>query len=159
MNEIEKLVAIENIRLQLYLYCQGVDRRDWSAVRSVFADELEHSHGSFKGSADEFIEFASKFMKNIKTTQHSITNLLFDFSADGLSASTFAYFNAVHFIEQHAVATVKIGGTNIDAEDKDTDWLVEGTYDDRWVLRDGQWLIVQRLAKHNWERMEPAMPR
>jgi len=159
MNEIDKLLALEAIRQQLYLYCQGVDRRDWPLVRSVFADEHQHSHGSFKGSADEFIKFVSKFMENIKTTQHSITNLLFDFSSDGLSASTYAYFNAVHFIEQHAVAAVKIGGSNIDVEDKDTDWIVEGTYEDRWVFRDGQWLIVQRLANHTWERMEPANPR
>ena len=151
METTELLWAREQIRDRLHLYCKGIDRRDWSLVRSCFADDHVHNHGGFTGSADEFVGFARSVLETIPATHHSISNVHIDFAADGLSASTEANFVAYHLIEagHHDGTPVPTGG-------KATDWIVAGRYCDRLEFRAGEWLIVERNAVHDWERSEDA---
>lgn len=151
MTEIETLIATENIRKQLYLYCKAIDGKDWDFLRTCFGDEHVHQHGAFTGSADEFIGFARKTLAKIKVCQHSIANVLVEFSDDGLSAKTEANFSAVHLIEAAMAPSMHFEAGNVD-----TDWIVAGCYHDRWVYRDGGWLIIERKAQHLWERIEPS---
>ena len=151
MNEIEGLLAREQIRDQLSLYCQGVDGNDWELVRSCFADDHQHDHAPFKGSRDEFIEFASGVMKSVAVSRHSITNVIINLSEDGLTASSEANFTSIHFIEGSAGQ-----GLSFASGDEDMDWMVVGSYSDQWVLRDGKWLINRRKSTHHWDRIEPS---
>jgi hypothetical protein len=155
VTDTDNFVIYEKIRTQLYLYCQGVDKRDWSLVRSCFAAEHQHRHGSFAGSLDEFIGFASHVMGVINVSHHSISNVVIHLDDDGLGARTESKFTAVHFI----AAEVDTEGFFIETKGVATDWLVAGSYCDRWVYRDGQWLIVERDAAHDWERLEDSRPR
>ena len=155
MNDAEMLVAHEKIRTQLYLYCQGIDKRDWPLVRSCFAVEHKHRHGSFAGSLDEFIGFASQVMGVITVSHHSIANVVVDLDDNGLAAKTEANFTAVHSI----AADVETQDFFIETNGIATDWLVAGSYSDRWVFREGRWIIVERNAAHHWERLEPSRER
>lgn len=153
MNDIQTLLAKDKIKTQLSLYCKGVDQRDWDLVRSCFGDNHQHQHGAFEGSLDEFIGFASRSLSKIKISQHSLSNLMVTFSDDGLSAQSEVYFTAFHSIEGSAEWSV------FEIHGQDTDWIVAGCYEDRWVCVDDDWLIVKRNARHNWERIEPSKGR
>ncbi len=151
MNQIEKLIAQDEIRATLYKYCKSIDCNDWDGVRSCFWEEHRHQHGIyFSGSLDEFIGFAKYASESFKRSRHCILNLVVEFSDDGLSATSDANFTAVHFIE---------GGTEtefFDTSKGDLDWLIAGDYQDKWKYRDGQWRIIERHADHLWERLEPS---
>ncbi len=151
MGSVEELWAREQIRDRLFLYCKGIDRRDWALVRSCFADDHVHSHGGFTGSANEFIGFASAVLGAIPATHHTIGNVIIDLAADRMSAATEANFVAYHRIEagHHDGTPVPTGG-------KATDWIVAGRYCDRLENCGGTWLIVRRDAVHDWERIDEA---
>lgn len=154
MNDLEKLIAKENIKTQLALYCKGIDRRDWSLVRSCFSERHHHKHGPFEGSLDEFIGFASKNLGHVKVSHHSLANFIITLGDDGTSAQSEVNFTAVHLIEASVTEdlTYTIKG-------QDTDWTVAGSYVDQWVLEKDQWLIIKRHAHQYWQRVEPAMGR
>lgn len=153
MDEIQELVAHEKIKKQLYTYCKGIDTRDWALVRSCFGAGHKHIHPPFSGTLDEFVSFASENLKVIKTSHHSISNLIIDIADDGLSANTEAYFRAFHLIEASDATKLSFETGGVD-----TDWTVAGAYVDRWVCQDGVWLIVERNARHIWERIVPSKP-
>lgn len=153
MSDTEKMVEQEKIKTQLYLYCKWMDACDWDALRTLFAEEHIHHHGSFTGYLEEFIGFARKTMDKVEASQHSLSNILVDISEDGLSATSESNFYAVHFVKSAHAANM-----HFDAPAEDTDWLVAGIYKDRWVKRDGKWLIIERIGRHVWDRVEPAKP-
>lgn len=152
MNDVERLVASDKIRKQLYLYCKGIDQRDWPLVRSCFAEEHQHRHPPFEGSVDEFIGFASMAMTIIPISNHSISNMIIDIDDDGQGAKTEAGFCAIHVIEEGA----DVGFLSFDLNGEESDWTVVGSYHDRWIFRDQKWLIVERDARHIWQRLEPS---
>ena len=72
MGILETLWAREQIRDRLYTYCHGIDQRDWKLVRSCFGNDHHHTHGKFSGTADEFIEYASGFLKEVASSHHCL---------------------------------------------------------------------------------------
>ena len=151
MDIVEQLWAREQIRERLHLYCKGIDRRDFALVRSCFADDHYHDHGGFNGSPDEFVAAAAGLLAKMPATHHSISNVHITLSEDGLSAAVEASFVAYHLIE----AGHK-DGMPVPTGGKATDWIVAGRYLDQMELRNGTWLIVNRLGVHDWERYEDA---
>ena len=147
MGILETLWAREQIRDRLYAYCHGIDQRDWKLVRSCFGDDHHHTHGKFSGSADEFIEYASGFLKEVASSHHSISNAKIDISDDGKSAHCDANFLAFHKIEDGKAPVMAFPSNG-----NGTDWDVAGRYIDDLEFRDGNWLIVKRRAFHVWER-------
>lgn len=157
VNDIELLLAREQIKTQLYTYCKGVDSCNWAMVKSCFAPEHVHQHNAFTGSVDEFIGFASGTMGKVKASQHSIANMVINLSEDGLSASSEANFHALHIIEADNLPKMHFyKGIVAEGPSVETDWIVAGIYKDKWVFRDGGWLIIQRNASHTWDRVEPS---
>lgn len=148
---IEELLAREQIRDVLHRYCKGIDRRDWALVRACFADDHVHNHGGIHGSADDFVRMACAVLLMIPATHHTIGNVHFTFSEDGLSVQTEANFVAYHLIEAGHME-----GTPVTTHGKATDWIVAGRYCDRMERRGGAWIIVRRDAVHDWERVDPA---
>lgn len=151
MDKLEALWAREQIRDILHRYCKGIDRRDWELVRSCFADDHIHNHGDISGSPDDFVRMASGLLEAIPATHHSISNVHFEFSADGSSVETEANFVAYHLIEAGHPE-----GMPVETNGEATDWIVAGRYCDRFEKRDGEWIIVRRNAFHDWERHDPA---
>ncbi len=149
MNDIERLVAKDKIKTQLARYCKGIDTRDWAMVRSCFGEGHQHKHGPFEGTLDEFVGFASNSLSKIEVSQHSLSNFIITIGDDGLTAKSDVNFTAVHLISASITEDLTF---NIVGED--TDWTVLGNYADEWVCRDGEWLIVKRVAGQHWQRVE-----
>ncbi len=156
MNDIEKLIAREKIERQLYKYCRSLDQKDWQALRACFGEEHVHKHGSYTGDLDGFIHFAKQVGERMHVAHHSISNLMVDVGDDLLSATTQAYFSAVHKIDGSKISEMYFFTDDI--EEVDSDWMVAGYYNDRWIFRDEKWLIVERNARHVWERLAPITP-
>ena len=151
MYTLEQLSAREEIRDLLHRYCKGIDRRNWTLVRSCFADDHVHKHGEYSGPPDEFIGFASQVLSCVPGTHHSISNVHINLAEDGQSAETETNFVAYHYIEP-GNPNFAACNTNGNA----TDWIVAGRYCDRIELRDGSWIIVKREAFHDWESANEA---
>ena len=115
MDKLETLWAREQIRDLLHTYCHGIDRRDWDLVRSCFGEDLEHSHASFAGNADEFIEFASGFLNEVAVSHHSVSNAKIEIAEDGKSAHSDANFIAFHMIEDGKVPNLAKQQTQLQA--------------------------------------------
>lgn len=150
MDKLETLWAREQIRDLLHTYCHGIDRRDWDLVRSCFGEDLEHSHASFAGNADEFIEFASGFLNEVAVSHHSVSNAKIEIAEDGKSAHSDANFIAFHMIEDG-----KVPRYSFPSNGQGTDWVVAGRYMDDLRLRDGAWVIVKRQAYNQWTQSTP----
>jgi len=151
MNAQEKMLAREKIRTQLSIYCRAIDQRDWDVVRACFGAEHRHHHGSYEGSLDGFIDFAKVTMQTVSLSHHSLANVIIELSDDGQSATSEANFTAVHLIkpEDDHAKRFDSGGGN-------TDWMLAGSYKDKWICRNEKWLIVERVGRHHWERLEPS---
>lgn len=61
MTEIERLVAIEDIKLLRARYCRAIDTKDWTLLRSLIADDIRldlpslRDRGGVRGT-DEFMD-------------------------------------------------------------------------------------------------------
>ncbi len=156
MNQIEKLIAHEAIAQKLYQYCYSLDEKNWSALQACFAPEHVHNHGTYRGDRDGFLHFVKLAAERFQASHHSISNLVVELDEDNLTASSKAYFNAMHRIDGKKISEMYFFNNEID--EVDSDWLVAGIYEDRWVFRDNEWLIIERNAKHICERVEPVTP-
>lgn len=86
-------------------YAQGLDSKDWSLVRSCFADEVLIDYGGISeptGSpdvprlADDWLQVLQGVINGFDFTRHTITNHRFDFSGELVSCT--AYLTADHVI-------------------------------------------------------------
>lgn len=108
-------------------YCRGVDRRDFTLVRSLYWDDAVDRHGAmFEGSPDAFVAWLPTAMAGFELTVHRITNSLF--VVDGDEAEGEHYAIAYHRTpppERHEL-------------------IVGGRYLDRYRCRGGQWKFAER---------------
>ena len=52
---LARLLDRHDIEHVIHRYCRGIDRRDLALVRSCYHDDATDRHGSFFGSADEYV--------------------------------------------------------------------------------------------------------
>ena len=94
--------AIQDLILK---YAWGIDSRDWTLFRSIFADEVEMDFSSYSGtpasrmSADEWVANCRALLPGFDATQHVLTNFMID--VDGDTATAIVYMKAEHFIANH----------------------------------------------------------
>ncbi|MGE0880786.1 MAG: nuclear transport factor 2 family protein [Acidimicrobiia bacterium] len=138
----EQLIDESAIRDVLFRYCRGIDRRDFDLVRACYHPDAYDEHGDYRGDVDGFIEHCRAGLARYEMTQHSISNILIDFSADRLAAVTEAYTNAFHRLPASRTKPRR-------------DFFVALRYVDRFEKRAGQWAIAKRSCVFTWQRMEP----
>ena len=131
---IEELMAREAIRDCLFRYARGIDRTDEAALRSSYWPDGTDNHGSYKGSASGFIDWALKVLPHIERGIHQIHNILIEFREGG--AAVESYFSA--FQRQPG------------AEGPMQQWDMKGRYLDWFVERDGEWRVLHRLVVFDW---------
>jgi ketosteroid isomerase-like protein len=84
LSGVERLMAIEDIRLTKARYCAAVDDHDWKALRSVFTDDCIVDWplpGHRVETADEFVGFLSAAMTPSIQTRHHVHNLQVEFTS------------------------------------------------------------------------------
>ena len=132
MSDFEELVAKEAIRQKLYQYCRSVDRADAELGYAVFAEDsfVDYSP-EFTGTGEELIDWVVGVAKESKGHgSHQLTNITI--KVEGDKAGSEAYCRAC---------------TSSPNPEGGYFWF-EGSvrYSDLWERRDGNWVIVERVA-------------
>lgn len=111
-------------------YGRGVDRADEALLRSIFSDDSCVISGVINGSGAEFAERICAFVQTqIDSCFHSVANEWVEIDGD----------NAVG--EHYALAHMIMAGQDV---------FTGGRYLDRYVKRDGKWLIRNRTFVADW---------
>ena len=134
MTDLEKLLAKEEIRDQIYTYCRALDRIDNDLGYSVFAEDAKVDYGpTYKGTGWGFIDMMLKMHRKMVSTHHMMTNVLIKLSEDGTRAASETYMYAACKYKN------KAGKASFTVEARCRDI-------DKWEKRDGKWLIVERVV-------------
>jgi len=136
---IQTLLDKQEIYEVLVNYCNGMDRRDDSLLRSVFHPDATISYGLFDGKASKFCDWSMAEATKYKFTKHSLSNVLIKVEGDGAQSEVYA--SAFHRIEK---------------DGEKYDLVASGRYNDRFERRNGVWKIATRRAISDYVRCDPS---
>lgn len=132
----------------LALYCRGVDRCDIDTLRSVYHPDAIDDHGTFRGNAHEFAEWAVQGGRTFwHASHHSVHNVIIEW----VDVDTAHVESTVLGINRRRGDAGDVGDGTIE--------LFAGRYVDRFERRDGSWRIADRralrdvdtlLERHRW---------
>lgn len=132
MNEkdLQLLLDKEAIRDQIYVYCRALDRIDNELGYTVFTEDSHVDYGpTFKGTGADFIDMMLKQHRKMISTHHMMTNILIQVDGDTAVSETYMYAACKY--------PTKKGSFSVEARCRDMD---------KWVRRDGKWLICDRVV-------------
>lgn len=116
-------------------YCRGVDRADEALLASIFSADSTVISGVINGSGAEFASRICAFVRDqLDLCFHSVANEWIEVSGD----------EAVG--EHYALAHMVKDGFDV---------MTGGRYIDRYVRRDGKWLIQSRTFVADWNTSHP----
>jgi SnoaL-like domain len=142
---MEDLLAKEDIRDVLYRYCRGVDRRDFSLIRSCYHPDATDDHGEYVGGVDGFLDHVQANLVRFERTMHLLGNILIEVT--GSKARSEAYVLAHHHFR-----------ASRHHDKPERDFVVWLRYVDDFERRHGQWRIASRVCVFEWSRMDPVAP-
>lgn len=140
----DKLAVAET----LYRYAIGVDRKDWTLFRSLFADRVTIDFSSYNAGllppqemdADTWVAGLIPLFTGFAATQHMMTNPLT--TIDGDTAAITMYMRAHHVFDPTDEAS----------------WFTNGGYyEDTLKLVDGQWLLTGVRLRETWRAGDPGI--
>ena len=140
----EKLAVAETV----YKYATGIDTRDWSLYRSIFADTVTFDFTSYTSrpargdmTADDWVAGLRPLFTGLAATQHSMTNPSVRLRGD--EADITMYMQAHHVY---------------DAADPASWFTIGGYYDDTLVrTHGGGWLLTAVTLTVLWRSGDPAI--
>jgi ketosteroid isomerase-like protein len=129
--QLEILLAKDQIRDVLYRYARGVDRKDVELLKSCYHTDAIDAHWSFIGNGQEFAEEILKphQMGGVPVFKHFITNVLIELDGDRAFCESSYLFTQSMQLDEHRNAAM----------------TAEGRYLDVFERRDGEWRIFHRL--------------
>jgi hypothetical protein len=131
---LQELIDERDIRRVLLTYARGIDRMDVDLVRSVYWPEATDSHGVFKGTREEFLEWVFPLLEKQTMTMHHLANILIDLEGDSAGVETYGV----------AYHSGKPEG------DLRFNYAAGFRYVDRFERRDGEWRIADRITVIEW---------
>lgn len=135
---IQELLDREAIRDVLATYCRAVDRHDETLMRSVYHPGAHESHGTFVGSAEDFVTSVISGKRYVGG-QHVLGSSVIELNGDSARVeSTFIC---------HLVTSDQHDGRVID--------VIAGRYWDTFERRDGHWKIAGRTVLLDWHERRP----
>lgn len=142
---LARLLDQQDIERVIHRYCRGIDRRDLALVRSCYHDDATDQHGSFFGSADEYVAWVDGLLARYQFTTHSLHQITVEFAEapDPLPR----------------VAAVETYGVSVHRGDPARPHQNLATafrYLDRFERRQGVWKIASRVAIGEWSIRLPA---
>ena len=128
--QVEIVLAKQEIRDVLSRYCRGLDRMDKEMTYSVWHDDgTALYYDMFEGSRNGFVDWVWELHESMQCHSHQITNVLTE--VDGNAAVSEAYVTVVLW-------------TLADSQGKQMEIVGRGRYLDRWSRRQGRWAIDHR---------------
>lgn len=128
-NNTDTATAICAVNSTLNQYAFAIDRRDWPALTSLFADDsvaIFHGLGEFHG-AEAIAGLIRRVISQCGATQH-LTGTV-DITVDGATATARSYLQAIH---------VGIGAN------EGSRYTVWGEYRDTLEFRGKRWIFLSR---------------
>ncbi len=133
---LEAALARAEIHDLLMAYARGVDRADEALLASIFTDDSTVISGVVNGPGAAFARDITAFVReNLEMCFHSVANEWIDVRGD----------EAVG--EHYVIAQMVQAGTEV---------LTGGRYIDRYVRRNGRWLIQSRTFVADWNHSHPS---
>lgn len=133
---LEAALAKAEIHDLCMAYARGVDRADEALLASIFSEDSTVISGVVNGSGKDFARDITAFVRsNLEMCFHSVANEWVEVRGD----------EAVG--EHYALAQMVQAGTEV---------LTGGRYIDRYVKRDGRWLIQSRTFVADWTHSHPS---
>ncbi len=133
---LEAALARAEIHDLLMAYARGVDRADEALLASIFTDDSTVISGVVNGPGAAFARDITAFVRtNLDMCFHSVANEWIDVRGD----------EAVG--EHYVIAQMVQAGTEV---------LTGGRYIDRYVRRNGRWLIQSRTFVADWNHSHPS---
>ncbi len=130
-----------NITRKVYEYAYGIDTRDWTLYRSIFADDVRMTFTSYNGNppadmrADDWVANVKVLFTGLDATQHSMSNPLVEVEGD--HARCRMYMQAAHFFV---------------TDQGDNEYTLGGYYDDQLVRTGDGWKISAVTLNVLWHR-------
>ncbi len=120
-------------------YAEGIDRRDWSAFRSIFLPEVRVDFSSFTKRpanpdpipVDDWVAAVRSTIDGFPATQHLIGN--HRITLDGDRGSYTAYVQAQHWV------------------DRDRWYLIGGWYSNEVARTDDGWKLASVTINQSWD--------
>lgn len=138
LSPIDALIAKDAIRDVLMRYSRGVDRCDTELLKSCFHVDSNDDHGHWKGNGQDFADFiVHSLPQRTHHTTHSVANVLIELDAHDDDQA---------HAESYALAYLR----RTDSAGEEWLDLFSGRYIDRFLRRDGQWRIADRVVVHDW---------
>ncbi len=129
-------------------YAMSIDTREWGALRSCFADQIEidvsespfgGGAASYRLSGDQWLAQIRRIVTRFAITQHMITP--YRIEVEGDHAVCLAYMQARHFPP--------------DCTDPKTVWVIGGYYTNRMVRTAQGWRIAVWKLTLTWQENPP----
>jgi ketosteroid isomerase-like protein len=139
---LETLAAEREISRVILKYSRAVDRYDFDSLLDCYWPDGTDDHGSFVGSAGDFVEWNKGALARFDLTCHFLGNILIAVDLDA---------NTAH-AETYAVAHHRF----TDADGQLTDMTAGLRYVDIFKRRDGIWRILTRVIAYDWRRTDIA---
>lgn len=140
---LDLLMAERAIKRVILAYSRAVDRYDFDALAECYWPEGTDDHGSFKGSAADFVEWNKGALARFDKTNHFLGNMLVDVDLDEGRARAETYAVAYHRFT--------------DPEGQLTDMIAGLRYVDVFEQRGSEWRILERVIAYSWRRTDPAV--
>ncbi|WP_373490147.1 nuclear transport factor 2 family protein [Parasphingorhabdus sp.] len=119
---------------------RAIDRCDGQLIDDLFHPDATDDHGSFKGTAKDFVPWVLEVLSGMQRTQHIIGNILIELDGDIARGECY-------FIAHHTIA---------DEDGKTSFMIAAGRYLDRFERRNGEWRIAHRGAVYDWSSVNPS---
>jgi hypothetical protein len=149
--QLARLLAERDIHNALNSYAQGVDRRDWDQVRSVYHDDALDDHGHLGGNPDVFVDQLRKRHAHVLSSLHLTSNVSIRLDAEGRTARVESYCISFQQVDPAAAHSDPYA----DPESKSTRTTIGCRYVDDFEYRQGiGWRIARRMLVAEWMRRE-----
>jgi hypothetical protein len=141
MDAINRLVAKDEIRDLVLLYCRGIDRQDFDLVQSLYTHDATDTHGpNHYPTVQEFVDGLRAALPHARYTGHHVCNHLI--SVDGNTGEGEVYALAYHIIP--------------DGQGGWAEYLLGVRYIDQYRREpDGRWRFSNRVVTFDWEETRP----
>ena len=137
---IQMLVDKQEIAELSYRYSRACDRLDRELLESVYWPDGTDDHGTFKGTASEYVDWVMKFLAGWVSTHHENPNILIELDGDTACGEV-----------------GWVGYYRYDIDGVAHDHLAVGRYVDRYERRNGEWRIKHRTCVSDWTRIAPTL--
>ncbi len=132
---LHDLLAAEEIRNKLAIYCRAADRNDIELGASIFTKDSQLNYGEHfsSGTGRDFFEWCiPTHIQYFASTCHRISNIYIKVDGDTACSETYVHSFNVYKKELNP------NGQQM-ADD------ARGRYIDQWRFENGEWLIAKRM--------------